>query len=213
MSRFLAFVWVYALPFPVSVIMFFVWSSWSGSRPFALFVLLLPLLYGYIGPGIATNVLGKWRFKGPWLIGNYYLHHGVMYAANMMPLLLLAFLGTPHTVPSRPTVIRILLCTGGLHGFVLWLHDILILRCKMVEINCMPGFRDRSPEEIATRYAPASFFSIGLTYAVAALAAFRVIVVDGATGTRTFLVLLIGGLVLMLTVPSIVFFFTERPGD
>ena len=89
-------VWIYVLPLPVAVAMYFLWTKWSDDRTFALFVMLLPLVYGYVVPGIATNLLHKWRFKGPWVVGHYYVHHGVLYAANMSPLLSLGFLGTPR---------------------------------------------------------------------------------------------------------------------
>jgi hypothetical protein len=42
---------------------YFVWAAWSDNRVFALYVMLLPLFYGYVAPGIATNLLHKWRFK------------------------------------------------------------------------------------------------------------------------------------------------------
>jgi len=120
MSRIITQFWVYVLPLPMSLAMYFVWAAWSGNRIFACYVMLLPLVYGYVAPGIATNLLRKWRFKGPWLVGNYYAHHGFMYSANMTPLLFVAFLGTPHETVSAATATRILLCTGALHGFVLW---------------------------------------------------------------------------------------------
>jgi len=196
MGRMIAVVWVWGLSFLLPELMFFLWYRWSGSLHFALVVLLLPVLYGYIGPGIATNLLRKWRFKGPLLFGNFYPHHGLIYAADMMPLLFPAFLGTPHDALSKAVIIRILLCTAALHGYVLWLHDILILRCGMVEILSPPP-GNRSPDEIATSYAPASFFAIGFSYAAGALIAYQHIVIAGDDSVGTFLKLLGVGLLLM----------------
>jgi hypothetical protein len=65
MSRTVIRFWVYVLPLPLFVVMYFVWAAWSDNRVFALYVMLLPLFYGYVAPGIATNLLHKWRFKGP----------------------------------------------------------------------------------------------------------------------------------------------------
>ena len=211
MGRTIAVVWVYGISFLLPELMFFLWYRWSGSLEFALLVLLLPVLYGYIGPGIATNLLGKWRFKGPLLLGNYYPHHGLIYASDMMPLLFPAFLGTPQGVLSKAVIVRILLCTAALHGYVLWLHDILILRCGMVEILSPPP-GDRSPDEIATSYAPASFFAVGLSYAAGALIAYQRIVIAGDDSIGTFLKLLGVGLFLLLTVPSIVYGIAEKIG-
>jgi len=72
MSRTVIRFWVYVLPLPLFVVMYFVWAAWSDNRVFALYVMLLPLFYGYVAPGIATNLLHKWRFKGPWVVGSYY---------------------------------------------------------------------------------------------------------------------------------------------
>ena len=93
MSRLVIHFWIYVLPLPLTVAMYFAWMAWSHNRAFTWYVLLLPLVYGYVVPGIATNLLHKWRFKGAWVVGQYYAHHGFLYVANMSPLLLLTFLG------------------------------------------------------------------------------------------------------------------------
>ena len=81
----------------------------------------------------------------------------------------------------------------------------------MVEIYKPHVAKGSSPEEIAMRYAPACFFTIGLTYAASALLAFQVIVLDGDTRPGTFLWLLLAGQALMMSVPSVVYHFAERP--
>jgi hypothetical protein len=198
------------LPLPVSVAMYLAWAAWSGSRIFTIYVMLLPLVYGYVAPGIATNLLRKWRFKRPWLVGNYYAHHGFMYSANMAPLLFVAFLGTPHQPLSAATATRILLCTGALHGFVLWLHDILIVRHDLVEIYNLPARQGRSPEEIVTHYAPLCFFLMGLTYAASSLLAFQIIVINGDGRTMALVWLALIGLAMMLTLPSMAYRIIEK---
>ena len=65
------------------------------------------------GAGHRDNILHKWRFKGAWLAGNYYIHHGFLYAAKMSPLLLVNFLGTPREGISWENELRILLCAGA----------------------------------------------------------------------------------------------------
>lgn len=206
MSQLIMTFWVYVLPIPLCIAMYFAWLALSGSQVFALYVLLLPLFYGYVGPGIATNVLKKWRFYGPGVVGNYYIHHGFMYAANMSPLLFIPFLGCSldHTL-SLAEMIRILLCASVLHGFVLWIHDIYILRLKMVEVFNRPASEGKGPEIVAFHYAPLCFFMIGLTYSTGALVAFQVFVVQQdvswwSVGWVSFL-----GLTLMFSVPSLVY--------
>lgn len=211
MSRWLIHFWVYVWPLPVSAAMYFAWVAWSGSRAFAAYVMLLPLFYGYVAPGIATNLLGKWRFKGPWVVGSFYAHHGFMYAANLAPVLFVAFLGTPREPISTATATRILLCTGALNGFVLWIHDILIVRHGMVEIYNGPAKKGRSPEEIVAHYAPLCFFLIGLTYAAAGVAAFQILVVNGPAKGMVVFWLSLTGAALMLTLPSVAYHLIETP--
>ncbi len=210
MSRLVTRLWIYALPLPLTALMYFLWLMWSGDRAFTLYVLLLPIAYGYVVPGIATNLLHKWRFKGPWLIGRYYAHHGFLYAANMSPLLLLCFLGTPQTPPSPATLARILLCTAVLNAFVYWIHDILLVRHGMVEIDNRPSREGRSPEEIVTHYAPFCFFLIGLSYAAAALLGFEAFVIRHQTDAPSIAWVSLVGFGLMLILPSLAYRACER---
>ncbi len=210
MSRFIIQVWIYVLPLPVAVAMYFLWTKWSDDRTFALFVMLLPLVYGYVVPGIATNLLHKWRFKGPWVVGHYYVHHGVLYAANMSPLLFLGFLGTPRESLSLETTVRILLCTGTLNGFIYWIHDILMVRHGLVEIYNRPATEKRSPEEIVTHYAPFCFFLIGLTYAAAALLAFQTFVIRHKVDPISVGWVSLAGIGLMVSIPSLAYRVVER---
>jgi hypothetical protein len=209
MSRFIIRLWVYILPLPLVAAMYVIWAAWSRNSIFALYVILLPLLYGYLVPGIATNLMNKWRFKGPWVVGRFYAHHGFMYAANMAPLLFIAFLGTPRDALSAGSIARILICTGALHGFVLWIHDILIVRHGMVEIYNRPSAEGRSPEEIVTHYAPGCFFLIGLCYAAAALLAFQVFVVQHEITVGSISWTFLAGTGLLIAVPSLGYRLTE----
>jgi hypothetical protein len=209
MSRLLIRGWIYVLPLPLALAMYYVWAAWSGNRVFALFVLLLPVFYGYVVPGIATNILHKWRFRGPWVVGHYYIHHGFLYAANMSPLLMLSFLGTSHTGLSSGPVLRILLCTGALNGFVYWIHDILMVRHGLVEIYNRPAAEGRSPEEIVTHYAPLCFFLIGLTYAAAALLAFQIFVIHSQTDLSSIIWVSLVGMGLMVSAPTLVYRMLE----
>ena len=202
-------IWVYALPFPLFLAMYFAWLSWSNSRAFALYVMLLPLVYGYVVPGIGTNILKKWRFNGPWVVGSYYAHHGFMYAANMSPLLFLSFLGSPLNVISVGVVVRIILCTAALHGYVLWIHDVFIVKLKMVEIFNPPAYQNRSPEEIVFYYAPLCFFLIGLTYAVSSVLAFWVFVVRHQVTMASVTCLCLVGMALMFSLPSLAYRYLE----
>ena len=210
MSRRITQFSVYVLPLPLSGAMYFAWLRWSGSIVFALYVLLLPLAYGYIVPGIATNILRKWRFHGRLLIGRYFAHHGFLYAAKLSPLLLLAFLGTPRAPLTPGAIVRILLATGALVGFVYWWHDLLLVRYGFVTVDNSPAREGASPETIVAHYAPLCFFLVGLTYAAAAVLGFHVFIVRGHTAPGTIAWVSLSGFALMFTLPSLAYRLCER---
>lgn len=68
------------LPFPLTALMFWLWWARTGSAAFAAYTTAAGLIFGYLVPGIGTNLLGLWKFSGPWKLGSYYLHHGFLYA-------------------------------------------------------------------------------------------------------------------------------------
>lgn len=200
---------IYVLPWFSIPMMLWAWQVWSGSWVFTSCVMGLPLFYGYVAPGIATNILKKWRFKGAWVVGSFYWHHGFLYAANMSPLLFIACLGTPPGALTVASVVRILICTGILHGFWYWWHDIQLVRHGMVEVFNRPTREGRSPEEIVTHYAPLCFSLIGLTYAASALLAYEVVIVRGRTDPTSIAMVAVGGTILMLTLPSLAYRLVE----
>jgi len=71
-------------------ILLWLWYQKEGTA-FAILVMGLPFVFGYVVPGIGTNVLKMWRFRDRWVIGNYFIHHGFIYASTMGLVMLLAF--------------------------------------------------------------------------------------------------------------------------
>lgn len=210
MSRILLHLTTHVLPVPVTIAMFFVWQRWSGSVAFAALLILLPLLYGYIVPGIATNLLGRWRFTGPGRIGNFYAHHGFLYASKMSPLLLVSFLGTPLAPLSWAVITRVVLCAGALHSLVYWLNDIALVRQGILIINSPAARAGRSPEAIVTRYAPLCFFVIGASYAGVALLAFDRFIVERHPDAATFASVALAGLAIMVVLSTLAYRISER---
>jgi hypothetical protein len=200
-----------------------VWWRWSGSAVFAWYVMLLPVVYGYVGPGIATNLLKKWRFNGPWVVGDFFVHHGFMYAANLAPVLFIAFLGTPVPAASllpadggtlaAGTIARILLSTGALYGFMSWINDITLVRLGIVDVFNPPAAAGKSPAEIVTHYAPLCFPVIGVCYAAGALVAFEVFVLRRHVTANAVLVVALAGILPLLVLPTLAYRWTERRRD
>ncbi len=201
---------VYILPIPITLAMGYLWQRWSGSSAFAWYVSLLAVLYGYVVPGIGTNIMKKWRFYGPGLVGNYYFHHGFIWAANLSPALFLCFLGTPEGPLGSGTILRVLLATGAVHAFKGWVYDIALLRHGFAEVTSVPRLRGKSPEEVAGHYAPVCFFLIGLTYASGALVAYHFFIVLQRTDLWSQVWAWTIGAVAMVAVPSLAYGVIEE---
>ncbi len=201
---------VYVLPIPVTVTLACLWYGWSGSVAFTVYVTLLAVLYGYIVPGIGTNVMKKWRFHGPGRVGNYYVHHGFIWAANLSPALFVSFLGTPEGPLGYATILRVLLATGAIHAYKGWIYDIALLRYGFAEITSVPRLQGKSPEEVAGHYVPVCFFLIGLTYAVGALVAYHFYVVLRHVDIWSHIWAWTIGGVTMLAIPSAAYGVIER---
>ena len=210
MSRSWMRIQVYVLPIPITLTLACLWYRWSGSATFAWYVTLLAVGYGYLVPGIGTNILKKWRFHGPGRMGNYYIHHGFIWAANLSPALFLCFLGTPEGPLGYGTILRVLLATGAIHAYKGWIYDIALLRYGFTEITSVPRLRGKSPEEVAGHYVPVCFFLIGLTYALGTLVAYHFFVVLHRTDVWSHVWSWTTGGVAMVAIPSLAYGIIER---
>ncbi len=136
----------------------------------------VPLVFGYVLPGIGTNVLKKWRFNGHWLVGDYFIHHGFIYSSTMgMALYLSAY---PVWNPNW-SVLVVALRSASVVGFVAWWHDLLAVRNGMVEIYNPPWKRGEGPEAIVSYYAPICFSILGAAYGILGTAGRYFLAIDG----------------------------------
>lgn len=149
-------------PFLALPVLIPLWNRAGGSA-LTLLVLGLPFLFGYIAPGIGTNYLKMWKFRGSMTVGNYYLHHGFIYAAMFGTLLYIAFI--PPAPNGWLTTLGNMARAAGLVGFVGWSHDLLAIRAGLMEVYNEPWKRGAEPEVIAAQYAPLCFSLLGAVYA------------------------------------------------
>lgn len=204
---------VYLLPVPITLLTAWLWLRWSGNGTFALHVTLLAIVYGYVVPGIGTNLLKKWRFTGPFRMGNYYIHHGFVWAANLSPVLLLCFLGTPQGALGWETITRVLLATGAVHAYKGWVYDLGLVRHGFAEVFNAPGLQGKSPEEVVAHYVPVAFFLIGSTYALGALRAYELFVVQGRTDLWAQAQAWAVGFLSMAIIPSLAYCWVEKRSE
>lgn len=200
LKKFMFFV-DYILPFPLLVIMLYLWYiRVDNNLLFAAYVLVLPLVWGYAVPGIGTNFLKLWRFKGKWLVGNFFLHHGFMFAGPMALLLYVTFGEGPV---STTQVITIILCTAGMQGLLSSQHDLLAVKAGCLIIDNPPARQGKSPEEIVNYLNPLYFFLLGGSYAAACVYAYHKIVTEQWQTAGEFFRLILVGLGIMSIIPSL----------
>ena len=164
-------------PFVGLPLLAWLWTE-SGGPAFAVLVLGLPLLFGYIFPGIGTNLLKMWRFRDAWVVGRFFIHHGFIYAATMGTVMYFAFI-PPSGSDDWLTLLGNMARCAGILGFVGWTHDLVAIRAGLMEVYNQEWRRGEPPEVIAAQYAPLSFSLLGVCYAALVTLGYQTIVLDG----------------------------------
>jgi hypothetical protein len=191
----------------MTVVMLWAWRQRCGNWWFASYMLLLGCAFGYIIPGIGTNVLKLWRFHGPFKIGNYFIHHGLMYAPYLALSLYCTFGIWEKLTAGR--VITIVFCTAFVQAVLSCHHDYCGLSAGVIEIFNRPGRQGKDPLEIILDYGPVGFGLFGATYAVSCLAAYHYFIIRQQQTIGIMLLLLAGGVTLM-GLASIPYLIHER---
>lgn len=187
-------------PFLSLPVLAYLWNQ-AGGTGFAVFALGLPFLFGYIAPGIGTNFLKMWRFRDTWTVGNYYIHHGFIYAATMGTVLYIAFL--PPAQNDLQTLLGNMLRCAGILGFVGWAHDTIAIREGQMEVYNLPWKQGQPAEVVAAQYAPLCFFLLGACYAATVTLGYQTLVLNGNPASLWWLFPL--GLTLMSAAISLPF--------
>jgi len=186
----------FILPLPLTALMFYLWYIRTNSWSFSLYVILLPLLFGYTVPGIGTNILKLWAFKWKFMrMGNYFIHHGFMYAPYFALSLYLTF-GNGGQI-SFIQAATIVISNTFLQCFLTTWHDYWGVKSGMIEIYNRPFREGKSAAEIILDYGPVGYAMFGCTYAISCLVAYRYLFNSTSFSFLTFLLLIISGLILM----------------
>jgi hypothetical protein len=185
----------FVLPLPMTALMFVLWRWRTGNAIFAAYTLALGVLFGYIFPGIGINILHLWKFNGPLRIGNYFIHHGFMYAPYLSLVLYIAFAeGTPLSAGNG---VRIVLSSAFIQCVLSCHHDYCGVGTGMIEINSKAARARLSPVEIVTDFGVVSFALVGASFSGSCLVAYHFIVGKGNRDPWAFVLLLLLGLALM----------------
>jgi hypothetical protein len=163
--------------FPFIALPFLAWF-WvqEGGLAFMFLVLGLPLLFGYIAPGIGTNYLKMWRFHDSWTIGHYFIHHGFIYAATFGCVMYFAFFRPASN--DWLTLVGNMARAAGILGFVGWTHDMIAIREGTMEVYNEPWKLGAPAEVIAAQYAPLCFSLLGAVYGCVVTLGYQNLVLD-----------------------------------
>ena len=186
----------FILPLPLTALMFYLWYLRTKNLPFSLYVIVLPLLFGYIVPGIGTNILKLWAFKWKFMrVGNYFIHHGFMYAPYFALSLYLTF-GDVKDL-SFLQAATIVISNSFLQCFLTTWHDYWGVKSGMIEIYSRPFSEGKSAAEIILDYGPIAYALFGGTYAVSCLVALNYLKNPLSFSFLTFFLLTVFGLIIM----------------
>lgn len=174
------------------------WWRSSNSWPFVAVTMGVPVLFGYLMPGVATQFVKRWRFTSGPRLGGYYVHHGFVYGSKLAFVLLLVVRSLAD-VRSAFDVGAIVLVTGAATAFGGWWHDTQAVRAGKIEVD--------GGIDALEAFAPASYFAMGATYALVTLTAHRVLVTDGGALVWVFP----AGLATMCVVPTLAFLAVDPP--
>ena len=199
------FIYNYVYPFVGFPLLIWLWYREVGLEV-TLLVMGLPLVFGYLVPGIGTNLLKKWRFKGRWIVGDYFIHHGFIYASTMGLALYLGFF--PTTAQGSAFLWGNMARTAALVGFGGWWHDLLAVRHGMIEIYNGPWQRGAVPEVIVAHYAPICFSLLGAAYAGIVTLGQRLLSAPGGASHLGWLFL--AGLMVMTMAVSLPYLLLEK---
>jgi len=198
----------FIMPLPLTALMLYLWYFRTHNWPFSIYVIGLPLLFGYIIPGIGTNVLKLWKFKWKFMrIGNYFIHHGFMYAPYFAISLFLTF-GDGGSI-TFTHAITIIISNAFLQCFLTTWHDYWAIKAGMIEINNKPFKEGKSAAEIILDYGPIGYCLFGFTYATSCLVAYHFFITNSSYSLLLFFSLILIGLLIM-GFSCIHYYFRER---
>jgi hypothetical protein len=184
-----------ALGFPLVT---YLWWRASESWAFVSVVMGVPVVFGYVMPGIAINLVKRWRMTSGPRMGSSYVHHGFVYGSKLA-LALFLVVRSIASVQSAFEFVAIVLVTGSATAFGGWWHDAHAIRAGKIEVD--------GGSEALMDFAPVSYFSMGGTYAAVTLASYVILSANADAIVWVWPL----ALVTMCAIPSAVFLAIDPP--
>jgi hypothetical protein len=166
MSGFLAFINRFILSLAGFPLVAWLWFRHSGGDPgFTAVVMGIPLLFGYLVPGLAIVWLRMWEIRGRFSIKGIQVHQGFIYASGLaLDAYVSHHLAFDNAIAS---VLGSCLVNGCIVAFTGWFIDIAGVKAGRIRIHNPMARLGKDPETVVTYYAPACYFTLGATYMLA----------------------------------------------
>jgi hypothetical protein len=154
------------------------WHRHGGENlGFSIVVMAIPVVFGYLVPGLAIIWLKFWTIHSRFSIKGIQVHQGFIYGSG---LALDAWVAD-HARFGHPIADVVLTCvlTGFIVGFTGWFIDIAGVKAGRIRIDNPMSRLGKNPETIVTYYAPSCYFALGASYMLAIHLAREVLVNQG----------------------------------
>jgi len=169
----------FIIPIPLTILMFYLWKDKTGSTTYSYFILLLGIVYGYIVPGVLSNLFKLWKFTWPFQVKNVFYHHGFIYSSYFALILYLSF--SEKIELTTLNSIRIVLANFAVFGILVSHHEIMAIRFGMIKNFNSVAAKGKSPVEVVTDFAFFSFALVGASFAYSSIYAYKQIIIEYKT--------------------------------
>lgn len=152
----------------------------GGHAAFTAVVMGIPLLFGYLVPGIAIVKLRLWEVRSRFSIKGIQAHQGFIYGSGLaLDAWACDHVRFPH--PAATVALSALLM-GCVVAFTGWFIDIAGVKAGRIVVDNPPARLGRDPATIVTWYAPASYFVLGVSYMLSIHLARHLLIDRGLSG-------------------------------
>ena len=200
-------IYQYLVPITLFPVSYVLWLRREGGQHHLVWLAMsVPVLFGYVVPGLGTNWLGLWEINTRLRLGRFRPHHGFVFGTGAS-LLALACLPGPVARPGIGECLRVGFIVGSVLGFWNWLYDIHAIKSGFILIYNRLAAEGHAAEVVATDHAPVLFGVFGLCYGIVLRAA-DALPAPGASAAY-WAVLIIGNLAA-LVLPVLAYIFASH---
>ncbi len=198
----------YILPIPLTVLMFFLWKDITGSSIYAYFILSLALVYGYLIPGLASNIFKLWRFAWrPQIVKSVFYHHGFIYSAFFPLVYYFSFFdGFEMTYLN---IIRVIVVNFALFAILSSYNEVIMIKQGMVINSNSLTKKGKGNIEAIFSFAFFFFGLVGASFGASAIYAYQKIIIEQKNDIQS-LILYFAICMLIMTLASAPYFIVEH---